>query len=131
MNAPAPGPVPAPFRPGVTGGKPHGEIVDDHAYYYKDGGKSPERMHMNADLALPSQGYWGKLIEHEDQKTSVEDWGHEFGPLSGHESVEAVCKEHPDSSWWMEHFQHHKSSCPATPAHLLPLVCAFIALGMF
>jgi len=126
---PAPGPVPGPYTPGKSGGKPYGKIEEDHAYYYKKGGKDPSRMHMNADLGLPDQGYWGKLIEHEDKKTVTGDWGEEFGP-GADKSLAAICKKHPDNPWCEEHYHRH-SSCPAISAQLVPLVCAFIALGFF
>merc|ERR1719498_1463623 len=94
---PAPAPVPAPFVPGISAGKPWGTIADDEKYYYKKGGKHDSRLHMSEEMKLPEQGYWGKLIEHEDKKTATGDWGHEFGPRSGHDSFEAICRQHPEN----------------------------------
>lgn len=130
---PAPGPVPAPFIPGVSHGKPHGPVPDDEAYYYKDGGKHDDRLHMSEDMKLPTQGYWGKLVEHEDMKTSIEDWGHEFGPQAGHPSMQAICAKHPESQWCYEqgYHKHHRSSCPTGVAHALSLVCALVAMRAF
>jgi len=130
---PAPGPVPGPFLPGITGGKPWGPIADDEKYYYAKDGKDPMRLHMSADLKLPTQGYWGKLVEHEDMKTVNEDWGHEFGPKSGHESFESICKEHPDSAWCQQngYLHRHKSACSAVYVSLVPLVAAFATIGFF
>jgi len=131
MSMPAPAPVPAPFIPGVSGGKPYGAIADDEAYYYKKGGKDPSRMHMNEGMKLPTQGYWGKLVEHEDQKTATGDWGKEFGPGSD-KSFEAICAKNPDNPWcYQQGYGRHRSSCPAVAAHLLPLVFAFVAIRAF
>lgn len=131
MGGPSPAaPVPAPFIPGVSAGKPWGNIADDEAYYYAKGGKDPMRLHMNSDMKLPTQGYWGKLVEHEDMKTSVGDWGHEFGPKSGHESFDSICRQHPNNPWCEEqgYGRHRRNACPAVSAHLLPLVFAFVAI---
>lgn len=100
---PAPGPVPAPFIPGVSGGKPWGPIGDDEAYYYKDGGKHADRLHMSESMKLPTQGYWGKLVEHEDMKTATDDWGKEFGTKSGYRSFQKYCMTHHRNRWCMEH----------------------------
>jgi len=129
MGAPGPAPVPGPFIPGITGGKPWGPIDDDEAYYFKKNGQHPDRLHMNADLKLPTQGYWGKLVEHEDQKTFTEDWGHEFGPTSGHDSFRAICAKNPDNPWCYENGYHrrHKGSSASICVHILPLVLAIFA----
>merc|ERR1740130_1252797 len=114
--ASAPSPVPAPHIPGVSAGKPHGKIPDDEAYYYAKGGKSPDRLHMSEDMKLPDQGYWGKLVEHEDQKTATGDWGKEFGPDAAG-SFRKVCAKHPDSIWCRQqgyHRHHHSSARPAS-----------------
>jgi len=131
MGGPAPAPVPAPFVPGLSAGKPHGTIADDEKYYYKKDGKSKDRFHMDEKMKLPTQGYWGKLVEHEDMKTVNEDWGHEFGPQAGHADVRRICAEHPNNPWCYEQGfgqgQHHRSSCSTVAAHILPFVCAFFA----
>lgn len=132
MAGPAPGPVPAPFIPGVSAGKPFGAIPDDEAYYYKAGGKHDDRLHMSESMKLPTQGYWGKLVEHEDMKTVIEDWGHEFGPHSGHDSVATICAKHPENPWCYEQgFGRHRSSAPAVAAHFVPLMCALFSLRAF
>lgn len=83
---------------------------DDEAWYNKDGGKSIGRMHMDEKMKLPSQGYWGKLVEHEDGETATEDWGSEFGPRSGHGSYGAICHKNPDNAWCRKHYPHHSSA---------------------
>lgn len=124
---PAPGPVPAPFLPGISGGKPYGPIGDDEAWYYKKGGKDMGRMHMNAEMKLPTQGYWGKLVEHEDKKTVTSDWGKEFG--TG-DSMRAVCRKHPDNPWCADYLRG-RSSCPSVSMHLVPVVLALIASAIY
>lgn len=133
VPGPAPGPVPAPFIPGVSHGKPYGTIKDDESYYYKKGGKHDDRLHMDEKMKLPAQGYWGKLVEHEDMKTSVEDWGHEFGPTAGHANIEEICAHHPENPWCYEQgfHRHHRSSCPAAAVHVLSFVCAVFAIRVF
>jgi len=133
MGGPAPGPVPEKFIPGMSAGKPHGTIPDDEAYYYKKDGMHEDRLHMSENRKLPTQGYWGKLVEHEDQKTSIEDWGHEFGPQAGHPSIEAICAHQPDNQWCYEQgfHRHHRSSCPAAAAHIVSFVCALVAIRAF
>merc|ERR1719454_1971619 len=61
------------FIPGKNKGKP-AKIADDEAYYFKKNGQDwRKRLHMDEDLKLPTQGYWGKLVEHEDMQTWTED----------------------------------------------------------
>jgi len=135
MGGPGPGPAPVPARfiPGVSGGKPWGPIGKDEAWYYKGGGTDDGRMHMKESMKLPTQGYWGKLVEHEDGETQTGDWQQEFGPNSGHDSLQDVCKHHPDSEWCMRRGwgSHHKSSASTTLAHLLPVAIALLATLVF
>lgn len=133
-GGPGPAPVPGPFRPGVDSGKPWGAIADDEAYYYAKKGKDPMRLHMSESMKLPTQGYWGKLVEHEDMKTSVDDWGHEFGPQAGHEKFTEICRQHPENDWCRQNgyvHRHHRSSSPVVSVAILPLVCAFAAIRIF
>jgi len=74
-------------------------LGDDEAYYYKDGGKSPIRLHMDEDLKLPTQGYWGKLVSHDDMETVTEDWGVEFGSHAGFGTEESYCKSYCNTKW--------------------------------
>jgi len=132
--ASAPSPVPAPHIPGVSAGKPHGKIPDDEAYYYAKGGKSPDRLHMSEEMKLPDQGYWGKLVEHEDQKTATGDWGKEFGPAAGG-SFRKVCEKHPDNPWCAQQgyrHRHHSSARPAAALDVVQLVLVgLIAMRAF
>jgi len=132
--ASAPSPVPAPHIPGVSAGKPHGKIPDDEAYYYAKGGKSPDRLHMSEEMKLPDQGYWGKLVEHEDQKTATGDWGKEFGPAAGG-SFRKVCEKHPDNPWCAQQgyrHRHHSSARPAAALDVVQLVLvALVAMRAF
>jgi len=126
---PSPGPVPAPFVPGISAGKPYGALADDEAYYYKKDGKDATRLHMSEKMKLPVQGYWGKLVEHEDGVSSTGDWGKEFGPTSGHDSFRTICAHHPENPWCEQQgYNRHKSSSKAAFAYLLPLVFAFAAI---
>lgn len=137
-GSPGPAPVPAPFIPGVSAGKPWGPIADDEAYYYKKGGKDMSRLHMTEAMKLPTQGYWGKLVEHEDMKTSIADWQKEFGPPSHQDSLKAICKQNPDSIWCKRRgfgkndaFHRHfgfRSSTTTTFFGLLPLLVIAFAL---
>jgi len=128
MGSPA-APVPAPFVPGVSAGKPYGAIEDDEAWYYKKGGKDAGRLHMSEKMRLPAQGYWGKLVEHEDGTTATGDWGHEFGPSAGHESFRAICADHPDNPWcYQQGYHRHKSSSATVLASVLPFACALVVI---
>lgn len=93
-SAPAPGPAP--------GQAPGGAYPKDEQYYWKNGGVDPDRFHMNEKLKLPTQGYWGKLVEHNDGETSVGDWQHEGGNLAGQDldiASAKICEKHPESAW--------------------------------
>jgi hypothetical protein len=110
--SPAPGPGmwdPKEGTPGKNGGKPWGPIPKDEKYYYKDGGKDASRLHMKEDMKLPTQGYWGKLVEHEDMKTETDDWGKEFGSELKYESYEHYCKKNPNNPWCIKQAQMHHS----------------------
>lgn len=141
--APAPGPSGAPgtvdenFIPGKNpydGGskKRPANIADDEAYYFKKDGKDMmARLHMDEDLKLPAQGYWGKLIEHDDMQTMTEDWGKEFGPSSGGKSLKEICAKHPESSWCYGqygHVHHHGTGSRVATPYILPFVIAFVTL---
>lgn len=110
----------------------------DEKWYYKNGGVDVGRYHMDESLKLPAQGYWGKLVEHEDGETSVADWQKEFTPSSGHgdrHPRRIICEKHPENIWCQERFgrdKKHKSSAPAPMiGHaMLALVLVFVcALG--
>jgi len=124
---PAPGPSPGPFTPGISGGKPP-SMKDDEKYYYKKGGKDASRLHMDEKLKLPAEGYWGKLVEHEDQKTVTGDWGTEFGP--GHGTYAEICKEHPESGWCTRHGHHKHSSGQKASIHLIAFMAPLGFLGL-
>lgn len=106
------GPAPAPFVPGKSEGKPPGKIAKDEKYYYKDDGKAKERLHMSEKQRLPTQGYWGKLIEHEDMETATSDWGEEFGGKTNSASFNEFCRKHPNNPWCESRhgFQHSQAS---------------------
>jgi len=133
MNVPGPAPVPAPFIPGISGGKPWGPIAKDEAYYYKKGGKDMSRLHMSEDQKLPTNGYWGKLVEHEDMETSVGDWQQEFGPKSGgaHSAAEA-CRKYPDNPWCIRKgFGRMRSSSSPAFVHFVALFISLLAASMY
>lgn len=114
-------PAPGPFTPGLSAGKPGGPIPADEAWYYKKDGKDMSRMHMKEDMKLPTHGYWGKLVEHEDMQTSVSDWGKEFGNPETSKSLNAFCRKHPENPWCPK-----RSSCWKVSA-TIPL---FLLVGM-
>jgi hypothetical protein len=87
-SAPAASPSGAP--------SPAGQYPEDEAWYYKNGGTDPIRYHMNEAYKLPTHGYHGELVEHDDMKTVAADWHAEFG--DSHD-IAGVCKEHPDNPW--------------------------------
>lgn len=125
-TAVAPAPAPEPVTPAPAPPAPAPAAVeDDMKYYFKDDGKSKERMHMDEKLKLPTQGYWGKLIEHEDMETMTTDWGREFGRQQygthdGFKTYEEICKKYPHNPWCLKHHPaHHKSSGYTTPVHIL------------
>lgn len=97
--AAAAAPMQPKFTPGISKGKPTGDVAGDEAYYYKKGGKDPFRLHMDEDLKLPTQGYWGKLVSHDDMETATGDWGVEFGSKAGHGTYESHCRKYCDNEW--------------------------------
>jgi len=124
--APAPGlaPAPAPYGgiPGKSGGKPS-DLKDDESWYFKKGGKSlKHRLHMDAKLKLPTQGYFGKLVEHEDKKTVTEDWGAEYAG-----NLDKYCRDHPGSPWCDKH--KHSSGQKAAVSFFALLVTFLMAFA--
>jgi len=121
-DAPAPAPVAgdAPAPAPISAPAPARKIPDDEKYYYAKGGKDPDRLHMSEKLKLPDQGYWGKLVEHEDQETATADWGREFGPRTGG-SFRKFCDHHPDNPWCAQH-GHRSSARPAAAFDLVQLL---------
>merc|ERR1719215_2389363 len=94
-SSPAAGPASGPFIPGKSAGKPPGPIPKDEKYYYKKSGKDMKRVHMEESKKLPTQGYFGPLVEHEDQKTATQDWGKEWNKAS----YNAFCAKNPTNPW--------------------------------
>lgn len=127
--APAPAkeaPAPAPLQGPVPAPAP---VPHDEKYYFEEGGKSPARLHMDESLKLPAQGYWGKLVEHEDQKTITADWGQEFGPAADHRNMYQICKDHPDNAWCRNQGYHKRSLASKQVARLVPFVVPFVLLA--
>lgn len=144
-EAPAPAPEPEPVTPAPAPPEPapapakkeekkeEKKDEDDTAYYFKDEGKSKERMHMDESLKLPTQGYWGKLIEHEDMETMTKDWGREFGrqqydTREGFKSYAEICKKYPKNPWCLKYHPMHKSTGYTTSAHILMLAMPLMLL---
>jgi len=92
-GAPSPGPSSSP-----AGAPSPVAYPEDEAWYYKNGGKDAGRFHMSEKMKLPTHGYHGKLVEHNDQETMASDWQAEVGN-SDPASLAAVCKQHPTSKW--------------------------------
>jgi len=92
---------------------------------------------MNADEPLPSQGFNGELVEHDNMLTATEDWHKEYGP---HPTYEAICAQYPDNSWCRLRGYHGKQEIREEPERLesnngwlLPfmLVCICLVLAAF
>jgi len=93
-GAPAPAAAAGPAGAPSAGGK----YPANEAWYYKSGGIDAGRFHMNEKLKLPTHGYHGPLVEHEDMVTGTADWRAEFGDSDG-KSLAEVCERHPESRW--------------------------------
>lgn len=95
--SPAPGPAPGPL---LFGGK--------------------------IDRDLPDQGFSGEFGKHEDRKSSIGDWGHEFGISSGHRTARQICAEHPNNEWCRIHgYYHARQRSEANPSRA---ACALVAV---
>lgn len=119
--APAPAkeaPAPAPFRGPAPAPGPM-PLPDDEWYYVRDLGKHPSRLHMDEKLKLPTQGFGGKLVEHEDQATATGDWGKEFGPKAGHRTYYQICSEHPENPWCRQQGYYPRKSGTTSSAGLV------------
>mmetsp|Transcript_32875 Transcript_32875/g.74325 ORF Transcript_32875/g.74325 Transcript_32875/m.74325 type:complete len:322 (+) Transcript_32875:37-1002(+) len=88
---------------------------------------------------LPSQGYKGDLVEHNDNSTATGDWQKEFGPAAGHRDIRAICRDFPDNQWCRLHMYHGSAtwsserSAAAPPTGLCAAFCiglAFLACGV-
>jgi len=86
---------------GAPGGAPGSAPGGDEAWYYKDGGKHMKSRigNMDGSRGLPTQGFRGKLVGHEDMETSISDWQREHGGGSYADQWKAICAAHPDSAW--------------------------------
>lgn len=122
--APAAAPAGAAGAPGPAGAP--ASYPEDEAWYYKNGGKDPIRYHMSEEYKLPTHGYYGRLVEHDDMKTSSADWRGEYGdsnPCS-------VCKEHPDNSWCHSKGCNHHSGVSRSSVLVSAMFCIMAALAM-
>jgi hypothetical protein len=99
--SPAPAPAPASvkkYTPGKSLGKPP-KVDDGENWYYKSDGKHADRLHMDGEKKLPTQGYWGKLVAHEDMETATGDWQEEHNPQDYAKTMATICKDYPESKW--------------------------------
>merc|ERR1719277_1370690 len=46
---------------------------------------------------IPSQGFSGKPVAHEDRVTMTDDWNREYG--KHHRTFEEICAEYPENEW--------------------------------
>lgn len=104
-------------------------IGDDEEWYFKNGGKDEGRLHMDGSLKLPAQGYWGKLVEHDDQKSVTSDWGAEFGPAAKHRSYASICKDFPDNAWCKRHHPPHTDQKHSSAYRASAPVISLLALS--
>lgn len=128
-KAEAPAPAPAAAAPAGPAA-PAAPLPGDEEWYFKDEGKWPGRMHMDEHFKLPTQGYWGKLVGHDDMKTATGDWRSEFGPDGNHKSYASICKDYPENEWCKRNGFHKKSASVRQSTHLVAIVVA-IALSFF
>lgn len=107
----APAPSPASISTGGPAPAPAPVAYPaDEAWYFKNGGKDAGRYHMNEKLKLPVHGFWGKLVGHDDMKTSSADWHAEFGDSK---DIAGICKDHPDNPWCQQRgLKPSKSGAP-------------------
>lgn len=83
--APAPGPAPGPF------------VFD-----------------MDEGRALPTQGFQGPFVEHNNYVTQTGDWRAEFGPnMQGPSDIKEICKLYPGNEWCKF---NKPQTAPPTPA---------------
>lgn len=67
-------------------------------------GIDSDRWHMDADRKVPSQGFRGKPVKHEDMETFTSDWIREFPHHQGQRrDVRKICRERPDNDWCRRH----------------------------
>jgi len=61
---------------------------------------------MTEGNGAPSQGFRGKIVEHDDQKTQTEDWNREYGSNGdGLQSWDKICKENTNNVWCKHHLR--------------------------
>jgi len=58
---------------------------------------------MSETNGAPSQGFRGKIVEHEDGKTQTEDFGSEYGHAD--KSWHEICKENKKNVWCKYHLR--------------------------
>jgi len=117
--------------PAAAGGPAPGPALPaDEAWYFKNEGKDPGRFHMDEEKKLPTQGYWGRLVEHDDMETATSDWHKE---QSGEQDVGAICRQHPDNAWCrqMGHGIHRHSGSGALAISMAPLLLMIVAVTGF
>jgi len=116
---PAPGPSPAsgPFVPGLSKGPPPIPPGNDEKYYFAKGGKDKARVHMDEKLKLPAQGYFGKLVEHQDGETATRDWQKEWT----HDTYGKFCAQQPDNPWCEGYHRGSAAAPHGCSVMLLPL----------
>jgi len=109
-NVGAPSPA-APGAPGVAGPP--------------DGLFAP----MNEGEKIPSQGFSGELVAHDNMVTQTEDWRSEYGPHHG-PSYERICAQYPDNLWCKLRGYHDKKAAPAPeepePLHISKTLVALV-----
>jgi hypothetical protein len=104
--------------------------LPDEKWYYKNGGTDVGRYHMDESLKLPSQGYWGKLVEHEDMQTGTGDWQKEGGRNS--KSRRKICETHPENTWCQQYIgaldaeENERSGASAVTMHRVALALAMV-----
>lgn len=72
-------------------------------------------MHMDEGIPLPTQGFQGPFVAHDNYKTMISDWGAEFGPkMLGKNKISEICKDYPNAKWCRYYKQSHHADEPVT-----------------
>lgn len=66
---------------------------------------------MDESEKMPSQGFDGELVAHDNMVTQTADWHSEYGPHAG-PSYEAICAQYPDNTWCKYRGYHSKKEPP-------------------
>jgi hypothetical protein len=117
--------APSPATAAAPSSAPPGGLTSEADTDYKSWSKTS----MDEGEKLPSQGFQGKLVSHDNMVTQTSDWHQEYGPDAG-KSYEAICAEYPDNMWCRLRGYHGtpepKSGTQGLVVALPPLIAALV-----